>query len=345
MSRVSKPGSISTADYTCACCGPYGCVTIACICLSPQQWTATRQSTYESQHARDRGTRQFLDSLSQSRLDTVVTRPFSHKTENLSLRRLSVTFHICPRSFSPSLRFFFFFFCLSPRSPRSCCSSQDFCLSSPLIGVSPPSNGQGPNPPPPPPQALDIFLPVTHSCSVCQCPCPSRSLHPNNNDNHKTTSTATASTDEKPQTGFLLFFNQMIYITPSSVFTGSPDWPNEKSCQTACSQNRGLAAGEACWSFDVQVRPFTCSSRTPFPVFSHGSGHHPWDGLPCRHVEGHTCPQCSVCVYAADCMHILQGISASPLHPQRDSYSGEGPCQKPSAGSSNSGGTHTSSSH
>lgn len=65
-------------------------------------------------------------------------------------------------------------------------------------------------------------------------------------------------------------------------------------------------------------------------------------GLACRHVEeGHTCPQCSVCVYAAECMHILQGTSASPPHPQRDSYSGEGPCQKPRRGSSNNGGAHS----
>lgn len=44
------------------------CATIACICLSPQQVDRNRHSTYESQHARDRGARQLLDSLSQSRL-------------------------------------------------------------------------------------------------------------------------------------------------------------------------------------------------------------------------------------------------------------------------------------
>lgn len=71
---------------------------------------------------------------------------------------------------------------------------------------------------------------------------------------------------------------------------------------------------------------------SPFLVMAPDT--YPWDGLACRHVEGHTCPPCPVCpvypvypacVYAAECIHILQGISASPLHPQRDSYSGECP--------------------
>lgn len=54
----------------CVCRGLYGCATMACIRPSPQQWIATVNQHTRANSSRDRGGRQFLDSLSQPRLSS-----------------------------------------------------------------------------------------------------------------------------------------------------------------------------------------------------------------------------------------------------------------------------------
>lgn len=112
----------------CVCRGLSGCATIACIRLSPQQWIADCQSTYERQHARDRGAGRFLDlplPVPPVLVDTVAARRSSHTKPLIQTLICHFSQLVSPFLFFPSVFF------PSPRSPDSRCSSQCFAYEVP----------------------------------------------------------------------------------------------------------------------------------------------------------------------------------------------------------------------
>lgn len=209
----------------------------------------TCQSTYESQLARDRGAGRFLDSQSRLPRHSSGAPFFAYKTYDpgayLSLFTFALALFL-PSVLSDSS--------LPARLALAARPSALLCLSGPLTSAQHPSNGQVP------PQYLVFLLPVT--CTRAEpCPCLARAhldlCFPTIAATTTTTtttiqgrtSTTTSATVEKPRPGFSSFLKWSSITQSLGFHMSTPDWPNYKSappwtrCQTACSKNRGIAAG------------------------------------------------------------------------------------------------------
>lgn len=198
---------------TCMCCCLYGCATMACVRPSPQRWIASvnQHTRANSRGQRDRDAGRFLDSHCSPacpRRHSINAPLFAYKTSHPSAHLSLFTFALA--LFFPSVLF------LSPRSPSSCCPPQCSAYQVPRSVLPRPPMGR----------SQQLIFPFCNPC-----PCPSRSFRSNNSNNRATattttTLTVTSTTVKKRRPGLSHSSHQMIYVIPSSIFTGSRHWAN-----------------------------------------------------------------------------------------------------------------------